>query len=129
MNKIPNQPVKLNWVLSRFRKLTAVSALPLVALPALVLLATEALPLAAATFTLLLMVLLLVALTLVLLVALVISLPSAAAVAPGALRMTPTKAPGTLTNTISALVPIIWLPVRLKILTAVDVLPDVADPA
>lgn len=131
MNKMPNHPASVKFEPFIFSRLTAVLALPLVALPAFVLLFTAAAPLMALTSILLVIDWSVVFATLAVLVPLLVSPePSAAAVAPaGAFMMTPTHVPETFTNTSRQLTPTTWLPVRLKTVTFVVALPLVALPA
>src|SRR5579884_1097027 len=142
INRMPNQPLRSSELFSIFSKLTAQSALPLVALPAIVLSVTVASPLFALQVT----SLLICPLTLLLIVALLLTLvllvllefgpvldippPSSAAVVPGgAFKIRPTHLPLTFTNTNMSLAPTTRLPVRLKAVMVVLALPLAALPA
>src|SRR5579864_544207 len=131
MNSMPNQLLKLSWLLVMFARLTPELASPDVALPPVVFLSTVALPLCEFTLILLLMVSLFVLLTFVVALVLfwVMPPPSSAAVAPaGASIIRPTHLPSTFTNTNRLLAPTTCWPVRLKRVTFVEAFPVVALP-
>jgi len=140
MKSMPSQLLKLKLLVLILSKLRLEVALPLVALPAVVLSLTRALPEAELSLTLLLIPLLVVELISVLLPPLesiaelgplvLMPPPRAAALLPvGALTIMPTHLPMTFTKTSRASLPTTCLPVRLRTVRLVEVLPVVALPA